>query len=118
MAMTAPIFKAQSGLDLKEVMTLGYYEDTDMSDPQVTPALSDQYMSGFPPSFLASSTRDFMLSCVSVTHRKLVQLNVETELHIWEGLGHFFHANNDLPETHELHQLTVRFLTKYFNLEP
>ena len=113
-AIVGSIVQAQSGIDLKAMMTLGYYEGIDMSDPHVTPALSDQYLSAFPPCFLASSTRDFLLSSVLVTHRRLVQLGEEPELHIWEGLGHFFHANNDLPEAKELHQLTLRFFAKHF----
>lgn len=113
-AIAAAICKAQSGFDLEDVMRLGYYEGVDMSDPQVTPALSDHYMAEFPPTFLASSTRDFLLSSVLATHRKLVQFAINTELHVWEGLGHFFHSDCDLPETQELHQLTLNFFTEQF----
>ena len=114
-AIVGSIFEAQMGVNLKEVMKLGYYEGVDMNNPKVTPALCDKTMSVFPPSFLASSTRDFMLSSVLATHRRLEQLNSKTQLHVWEGLGHFFHANIDFPETEELHLQTLRFFEKHFD---
>ena len=113
-AMVGPIVEAQMGVKLKEVMALGYYEGIDMNDPHVTPALSQESMSAFPPTLLAASTRDFLLSSVLATHRALVQQNIDTELHMWEGLGHFFHANLALPETRELHLQTLRFFDKHF----
>ena len=85
-----------------------------MQDPCVNPVLSERHMANFPPTFCAASTRDFLLSSVAVTHRKLVQTGVEAELHIWEGLDHFFHANIELPETEELHRLMLKFFDRNF----
>lgn len=113
-AVVGSIVEAQIGVKLRDVMKLGYYEGVNMNDPHVTPALSKAYMSVFPPTFLATSTRDFLLSSVLATHRALVQQNINTELHVWEGLGHFFHANIALPETTELHLQTLQFFEKYF----
>ena len=113
-AIGQSIIGAQSGLDLIEFLKLGYYQGADMHDPRVNPVLSDSHMAGFPPTFMASSTRDFLLSPVVATHRKLVQTGVENELHIWEGLDHFFHANVELPETEELHHLMLTFFDKHF----
>ena len=113
-AIGQSIIGAQSGIDLIEFLKLGYYQGADMQDPRVNPVLSDPHMASFPPTFMASSTRDFLLSPVVATHRKLVQTGVETELHIWEGLDHFFHANVELPETDELHRLMLNFFDKHF----
>lgn len=113
-AMVAPIFKAQTGEELS--LTMGYFEGRDMNDPQIYPALSDDCMAQFPPSLLASSTRDMCLSPVVVTHRKLVQQGVEAELHIWEGLDHYFHTVNvELPETEDLHSTMLRFFDRNFS---
>ena len=60
-------------------------------------------------------SRVILLSPVVATHRKLVQTGVENELHIWEGLDHFFHANVELPETEELHRLMLTFFDKHFS---
>ena len=67
------ILKAAAGLDLKTIKR-DYFEGADLKDPRVTPALSDSYMSAFPPSLLVSSTRDYLLSSVIATHRQLVNL--------------------------------------------
>ena len=107
------VFRATYDLDLKAYLQLPYYKTADVDNPEVTPSLSDQYMAAFPPSLLASSTRDFQMSSVVTTHRQLLNLGVETELHIWEGLDHAFHYNPFLAETEELGRLIANFLDRY-----
>ena len=112
MAMGGAIVKGLHGADLSAFKD-EYFIGADRTSPQVTPGLSDRYMAAFPPAFLASSTRDYLLSAVVATHRKLIGLGVEAELQLWEGLDHVFHCNcPDLPESEELHQLTVDFFNK------
>lgn len=102
--MTAPLFKAQTGMNLDEALIEPYFEHASQDDPCVNPALNESALAQFPPSFMASSARDLCMSAVIATHRKLLQQGVEAELNIWEGLDNFFHANIDLPETEELHR--------------
>lgn len=90
-----------------------YFRGEDMSSPAIAPAESDEVLSHFPPSVLISSTRDYHLSNVIDTHRKLVRLGVETELHIWEGLDHAaFTGDIILPQFHEVHSVLVNFFDK------
>ena len=113
MAMGGAIVKAAYGFDLSASKD-EYFIGANTEDPQVTPGLSDTLMANFPPAFLASSTRDYLLSAVVATHRKLLRLGREADLHIWEGLEHIFHCNTpDLPETEELHRLTVAFFNQH-----
>jgi acetyl esterase/lipase len=112
-AVVGAIQKSSSGLDLAEALKFRYYEGVDCNNPEVAPSLSDEFISKFPSSLLASSTRDFLLSSVVATHSQLTRLGVAAELHVWEGLDHVFHYNPDLPETTELHQVTVRFFDKH-----
>ena len=113
MAIGGAIAKGALGVDLGASKD-EYFIGADRSTPQVTPGLSDHFMAAFPPSLLASSTRDFALSAVVATQRRLVQMGVEVDLQLWEGLDHFFHCNcPELPETEELHQLTVAFFNKH-----
>ncbi len=90
-----------------------YYQGVNRSDPLVSPMKSDEIMVKFPSTLLVSSTRDFMLSTVVVTHRQLVRLGVKTELHIWEGLAHGFHLNPTLPESQEVHNLLLKFFKRH-----
>ena len=110
---TAWIFEEPNGMSLKDYLQLEYYKGANLDNPEATPILSDKFMSAFPPSLLASSTRDFLLSSTVATHRKLIELGVEAELHIWEGLDHIFHYNAELPEAAELHRVTIRFFEKH-----
>lgn len=112
MAMAAPILLATSGYDLATA-TIDYLHNTKVNDPQVTPAVSDTVMAQFPPTLLASSSRDWLLSSVTACHRQLCRLGVETELHIWDGLDHCFHHNPFLPEARELHQTTADFFNHH-----
>lgn len=91
-----------------------YLKDADWDSPAVAPAQSDAVMAAFPPTLLATSTRDFLMSSVVATHSQLTRLNVETDLHVWEGLDHVFHCNHPtLPESAELHRVTVRFFERH-----
>ena len=112
-AFSSVIYKAQCGLELADALDMGYFENVTPDDPSVYPALSDESMAAFPPSFLASSTRDICLSPVVATHRKLVQAGVEAELQLWEGLDHCFHYNPELPESEELHRNMLAFFERY-----
>ena len=70
-------------------------------------------MSGFPPTLLSSATRDFRLSPVVATHAQLARLGVHAQLHVYEGLGHCFHYNLDLPESKELYRATIQFFEQH-----
>ncbi len=90
-----------------------YGEHPDFNDPLLVPLKSEAVLSKFPPSLLIVSTRDFHLSSVAYTHTQLVKLGVEAELHIWEGLGHVFIANSELPESQDAYNVIVNFFNKH-----
>jgi acetyl esterase/lipase len=86
-----------------------YFKGTDPENPLAFPALSPQVMAKFPPSLFITGTRDFALSSVVHTHSILVAQGVEADLHVWEGLGHAFIADPDLPESREAYAVIARF---------
>ena len=113
MVYGSALVKAVTGYDLNSSKD-AYFEGSDRNSPAVTPGLSDTLMAGFPPAFLAASTRDYLLSSVIATHRKLINLDVPAELHLWDGLDHVFHCNMPkLTESEELHQRTVAFFNRH-----
>ena len=113
MATVGAMLKAESGIDLEVVKMMPYLDGADPADPLVFPSVSDEVMSKFPPAMLASSSRDWLMSSVTACHRQLCRVGVPAELHIWDGLGHYFHSNPMLPESIELHQITVKFFERY-----
>ena len=66
-------------------------------------------MKHFPPSLLIAGTRDPALSSVVQTHSVLVSQGVDAELHIWEGLGHAFFFDPDLPQSKEVYAVMAKF---------
>lgn len=114
-AMAGNLMAAKMGVKLDELIAMPYFEHADQNDPTLCPMLSDTFMAAFPPTLLASSSRDIWLSPVIATHRQLQRLGVEAELQLWEGLEHCFHYNHKLPEAKELHQLMLRFLLRHLH---
>ena len=115
LAIGGPLAQAAHGYNLADALKLRYYEGANLDSAELTPAHSDTFMAAFPPTLLASSSRDFFLSSVLATHRQLIRLSVDARLHVWEGLDHVFHYNPDLAETTELHQITHQFFQKHLS---
>ncbi|WP_019012453.1 alpha/beta hydrolase [Deinococcus aquatilis] len=70
---------------LKEVNLL-YANGRDLADPLLSPLFAD--VSGFPPTFLQSGTRDLFLSNTVRMHRKLRVAGVKADLHVFEAMPH------------------------------
>lgn len=63
-----------------------YAAGADLRDPYLSPIFGD--VSGFPPTFLRSGTRDLFLSNTVRMHRKLRAADVAAELHVFEAMPH------------------------------
>ena len=91
-----------------------YYTGADRRDPYVLPGASSEILSQFPPSLFLSSTRDYNLSGAAFGHSLLVKSGIESDLHVWEGLGHcFFSGNPHLPETQDANTVITGFFDKH-----
>jgi len=91
-----------------------YYRGLRRGKPLDSPGSYDEIMSKFPSTLLMSGgVRDFALSEVAVTHEKLVRLGVQTDLHVYEGMGHIFTNDPDLTESREAYSVIVRFFDKH-----
>ena len=69
-------------------------------------------MSGFPPTFLSSGTRDLFLSNTVRMHRKLLAAGIDVELHIFEAMPHSGFGGT-APEDVELDAVIRTFLDKH-----
>lgn len=94
-----------------------YLKNANLKDPLVFPINSPAVLAKFPPSLLVVATRDFALSSVVQTHSELVRLGVEADLHVWEGLGHAFFFDPELPQSREMYDVTVKFFSKHLGKE-
>lgn len=80
----------------------------DMSDPLLSPV--NGKFADFPPTILASGTRDLFLSNTVRVHRALRRANIEADLHIYEGFSHAQYIFDwTMPETREIYKEIERF---------
>ncbi|WP_166389385.1 alpha/beta hydrolase [Nocardioides ochotonae] len=63
-----------------------YAGGRDLADPHLSPLFGD--VTGFPPTFLQSGTRDLFLSNAVRMHRRLLDAGVPVELRVLEAAGH------------------------------
>jgi monoterpene epsilon-lactone hydrolase len=88
--------------------SLLYAGGRNLDEPYLSPLFGD-FTKGFPPSLLASSTRDLLLSSTVRMHRLLRAAGITAELHIFEAAPHGgFMANT--PEDEELEEEIRRFV--------
>jgi acetyl esterase/lipase len=97
--------------------TRNYFRDEDLSNPLASPILAPDILKRFPPTLIISATRAHELSAAVNTHRELVKVGVEADLHVWDGLGHAFFYNIDLPESREAFQVMADFFEKHLKLD-
>ncbi|WP_406638748.1 alpha/beta hydrolase [Amycolatopsis sp. WGS_07] len=87
-----------------------YAAGADPRDPYLSPIFGD--VSGFPPTFLKSGTRDLFLSNTVRMHRKLRAAGVPTELHVFEAMPHGGFGG-DSPEDLDAAAEQRRFLAQH-----
>ncbi|MBM2619349.1 alpha/beta hydrolase [Actinoplanes sp. LDG1-06] len=87
-----------------------YAAGHDLDDPHLSPLFAD--VSGFPPTYLQSGTRDMFLSNTVRMHRRLRAAGVDAELHIGEAMPHCGFTG-DTPEDLDLAAERRRFLDKH-----
>jgi monoterpene epsilon-lactone hydrolase len=88
---------------------VAYIGNADRSDPHLFPAMADAVLAAFPPTLVITGSRDFEMSAATYTHRRLLAAGVAAELIVWDGLGHGFFYDVDLPESWECFDSVSRF---------
>jgi monoterpene epsilon-lactone hydrolase len=104
-------------VELKSVTQNPYLKGVNWKDPLVSPAADGSILQKFPPTLLISGTRDVGLSQVVYTHSRLVDLGVDSALHIWEGAGHCSFAqpivDPEVPENRQVWKVVTRFFDRH-----
>jgi acetyl esterase/lipase len=87
---------------------LGSYRGKwDTKDPLLSPIYAD--LAKFPPTLLICGTRDAVLSSTCLFHRALRRAGAEAELFVFEAMPHAHWYTFQLPESHEVIEITSRF---------
>lgn len=93
-----------------------YYGKVDFRDPLVSPVFSDEVLKQFPPTLLITATRAAELSNIAYLHTRLNDLERESDLHVWDGLGHAFHLDERLPESQQAYRVMARFFSRHLDM--
>lgn len=96
-----------------DIARMAYFAGADINDPLVSPIGYPDVIGKFPPTLIITATRDFAMSSALDTHRQLVKAKVDAELHVWDGLQHFFFGDVDLPESQEAYEAMVDFFRRH-----
>ncbi|MEH6570844.1 MAG: alpha/beta hydrolase [Halioglobus sp.] len=86
-----------------------YFSGASWKDPLVAPLGHPEVLEQFPPSLIITSTRDLALSSAIATHQQLIGAGRQSELHVYEGLSHYFFSDTGLPESRQVFDVTARF---------
>lgn len=111
----APVLNGEPAMaiDSKEVpmpaVATVYLREANLQDPLASPALHPQVLARFPPTLVLTGTRSFDMSAAVQTHRELVKAGIDADLHLWDGMGHCFFSDADLPESQEAFVVMTRF---------
>jgi epsilon-lactone hydrolase len=94
-----------------------YFRAEDIDNPLASPVLAPELLRLFPPTLIITATRAMEMSAAVNTHRELVKAGIDAELHVWDGLGHAFFYNIDLPESREAFEVMANFFQRHLKLE-
>jgi epsilon-lactone hydrolase len=90
-----------------------YFEGTPADHPMVSPALHPAVLAKFPPSLLITGTRAFDMSPAIVTHSRLLDAGVDSNLIVGEAMDHCYFYDPDLPESRSAYRAIVNFFRKH-----
>ena len=91
----------------------GYFSNISQDDPLVYPIKDPELLAQFPPTLLITATRATDMSRAIETHRALTRAGVEASLQVFDGLGHCFIYQHDLPEAQDANATIVRFFDRH-----
>jgi acetyl esterase/lipase len=90
-----------------------YFNGFDPDDPRLSPVNDLAVLAQFPATLIVTSTRDFAMSMAACTHRRLQESGVESEFLLYDGLGHAFMNDPDLPESASVYRLSAAFFDQH-----
>lgn len=112
--------KGLDALGQREGLIQGTFEvysgETSLDNPLLSPIYAQ--IDDFPPTIFVSGTRDLLLSDTVRMHRLLRSVDIESELHIYDGQSHGDYMNGiivDMPESDDALKELGQFFNKHIN---
>jgi epsilon-lactone hydrolase len=101
------------GASASSIPASPYLAGVSLDDPGAYPLLSDAETRAMPPTLLLAGSRDFAASALTLAHRRLAGLGVQSELYLFDGLPHAFFMWPDMPESIEAFGLIAGFFDRH-----
>lgn len=96
-----------------ENFIIDYYEGANINDPLISPLRHPDVLANYPPTLLATGFRDPATSALAYAHNEFAKVGVESELRLWDGLGHCFFVDTEIPESREAIKVIAQFFDKH-----
>lgn len=106
---------ARDPAPLPPTLPSAYMAGVPAGDAAAYPLMSDAEARVMPPTLLLAGGRDFAVSGLTLAHRRLARLGVESELQLFDGLPHAFFVWPDMPESMEAYDVISRFFDRHLS---
>lgn len=97
----------------KSIQRVAYFKGADPRNPVIVPVDYPEILKRFPPTLFTTGTRAHEMSSAAHSHLQLAKQGVESQLYVWDGQGHMFLYNPDLPEAREAYGLIAKFFDQH-----
>jgi acetyl esterase/lipase len=91
----------------------GYMDGIDRNLFIANPTADETLLAKWPPTIFFTATRDFAMSGALYSYRKLIELGVDSQVMVFDGLYHGFMTNPDFPEAQEGYKIAAAFFDKH-----
>lgn len=81
-------------------------------NPLAVPSVSEDVLRAFPPTLFLTGTRAPEMSAATQSQVRLLGLGVDARLVLFDGLGHGFYSNPDLPESEQAGRIIAQFFAE------
>ena len=103
---------------LPDILPTPYMAGVSRDDAAAYPLTSDAETALMPPTLLLAGGRDFAVGALSLAHRRLTRLGVESDLQLFDGLPHAFFVWPDMPESEEAYARIAGFFDHWLAVDP
>ncbi|MBX3595056.1 MAG: alpha/beta hydrolase fold domain-containing protein [Sphingomonas sp.] len=98
---------------LPDTLPTAYLAGVPAADDRAYPLLSDAQTRAMPPTLMLAGSRDFAVSALTLAHRRLSRMGVDSDLYLFDGLPHAFFVWPDMPESMEAYAVIARFFDQH-----
>ena len=94
----------------------GYFGAATPRDPLAVPSASKDVLKAFPSTLFLTGTRAPDMSSAVESHMELVELGVDSQLLLFDGMDHGFFSDPNMPESTRAYRLITHFFSTHLGV--